>query len=91
MNLKEVGQPYYSFTYKVTGEILDSIIPVYDNSLRGKGSPNNKFNVKIPNSLCMHIIIYIDTEHLKGKKLAFSEILNWPRKNHSIYCSKHTL
>ena len=71
--------------------MLDSIIPVYDNSLQGKDSPNSKFHGKIPNSLCMNLIKYIDTKHEKGNNVACREILNCLWKKHSVYFSKHTL
>ena len=70
---------------------MDIIRPVYDNALWGKGSPNSEYHGKITNSLCLHLIRYIDTKHVKGKKLACREILNWFRKKHAIYCRKHTL
>ena len=91
MDWKEVKQIYYYFTSEETGQTLDSIRLVYDNSLQGKGIPNSKFHGKIPNSLCMHLIKYIDTKHTKGKKLTCCEILNWLWKKHAVYCSKHTL
>ena len=88
---KEVRQTYYSFTSEETGQTLDSIRPVCDNALRGKGSPNYKFHSKKPNSLHIHLIIYIDTKHAKGKKVACPEILNWLQNKYAVYCIKHTL
>ena len=70
---------------------MDSITPVYDNSLRGKGISNAKFHGKIPNIIHLHLIKYIDTNNLKRKKVVFREILNWLRNEHAVYCSKHTL
>ena len=70
---------------------MDSIRPVYDNSLRCKGSPNSKFHDKIPNSLHLHLIKYIYTKQAKGNKVACREILNWLRKKHAVYCIKKTL
>ena len=70
---------------------MDSIRPVYDNALQGKGSPDSKFYGKIPNSLCLHLIKYIDTKHAKVKKVACRDILNWIWKKHAVYCSKHTI
>ena len=46
MDRKEVRRLYYYFTSEETGRTLDSIRPVYDNSLQGKGSPNSKFHGK---------------------------------------------
>ena len=57
--------------------MLDSIIPVYNNALWVKGSPNSKFHGKIPNRLRLHLVNDIDTNHAKGNKVAFREILNW--------------
>ena len=49
--------------------MLDSIIPVYDNAHWVKGSPNSKFHSKIPNSLLLDLIKYIDTKHAKEMKV----------------------
>ena len=49
---------------------MDSIRPVFDNSLQGKDIPNSKFHGKTPNSLRFYLIKYIDTQHVKGKKVA---------------------
>ena len=70
---------------------MDSIRLVYDNALWVEGGHNAIFHVKITNKLHLHLIKYIDTNHSKGKKLAFHKILNWLRKKYAIYCSKHTL
>ena len=67
MDWENVRQLYYSFTSEETGLMLDIIRPVYDNALRGKGGPNYKLYGKISNSLCLHIIIYIDMKNAKGK------------------------
>ena len=77
MYLKQARRIYYSFTSKETGKTLDIIIPVYNNSLCVKGSPNSKFHAKIPNSLCLYIINYIDTKHAKVKKAALREIYRY--------------
>ena len=71
--------------------MLDSIRPVYDDSLWGKGIPNGKLHGKTHNSLRLHLIKYIHTKHSKGKKVACRKILNCLKKKHSVYCSKHTL
>ena len=91
MDWKDTRQLYYYITSEETGNILDRVIPVYDNSLWGKRSPNSKFHGKIPNSLCLHLIKYIYMKHRKGNKVACHEILNWPQKKHTVYCSNHTL
>ena len=49
--------------------MVDSIRTVYDNALWGKGIPNYKLQGKIPNSLCLDLIKYIDTKHAKVKKV----------------------
>ena len=91
MNWKEVRRIYFSFTSEETGQTLNSFRRVYDNSLQGKGGPNSKFHVKIPNSLCLHLIKYIDTKHAKGKKVDCREVLNWLQRKQAVYCSKHIL
>ena len=50
--------------------MLGSIIPVYENSLQGKGSPTSKLHGKIPNNLRLYLIKYIGMKYVKGKKLA---------------------
>ena len=70
---------------------MDSIIPVKDDALWVKGSPNYKLCGKIPNSLRLHLIKHIDTKHAKGKEITCLGILNWLRKNHSVYCRNNTL
>ena len=85
MDWKEVRWLYYYFNSKETGQTLDSIRPVYNNSLRGKYIPNSKSHGKIPNSLRLNIIKYIYTKHAKVKKVACGEILNWLQKKHAIY------
>ena len=88
---KDVRRIYYYFTSEETEQTLDSIRTVYDNSLWIKGSHNYKFHSKSPNCLCLNLIKYTDTKHEKGKKVACRDILNWLRKKHAVYCSKHTL
>ena len=70
---------------------MDSIRLVYDNALWVEGGHNAIFHVKITNKLHLHLIKYIDTKHSKGKKLSCRDILNWLRKKHATYGSKHTL
>ena len=70
--------------------MLDGIILVYDNTLRGKGRPNSKLNRKIPNRLRLNLINDIDTNHSKRNKAAFRRILNWLQKKHAIYCINNT-
>ena len=91
MDWKEVGRLYYYFTSEETERKLDSIRPVYDNSLWVKDSPNSKYHGKIHKILRLHLIRYIDMNHTKGKKVACHEILNWFQKKYAVYCSKHTL
>ena len=71
--------------------MLDSIRPVYDNSLRGKGGPNSKFHGKNPKSLRLHLIKYIDMKNAIGKKVACRKILNWFQNKHAVYYIKHSL
>ena len=88
-------QTYISYSSNgleiVQANLLLFYLQRYRTNLQGKGSPNYKFHGKIPNSLCLHLIKYMDTNHMKGKKLACREILNWLQKMHAVYCSKHTL
>ena len=70
---------------------MDGIIPIYDNALRDKGTPNSKFHGKITNSLCLNLIRYIDKNHAKGNKVSCRKILNWLRKKHAVYRINHTL
>ena len=91
MDRKEFRRLYYSITLEEKGQTLDSIRPVSDNSLQGKCSPSSKYNVKMPNSLRPHLVKYIDMKHVKLKKVACRDILNWIQKKHAVYCSNHTL
>ena len=87
MDWKEFRRLYYYIALEEKVRTLDSIRPVSDNALQGKVSPSYKYNVKIPNSLRLHLVKYIDMKHVKVKKVACRDIQN----KHAVYCSKHTL
>ena len=90
MDWKEVKQFYHSFNSEETGQTLDSIRLVTDNSLRDKSSPNSKSQGKIPNSLCLHLIKYKDMKHEK-KEVSLPRDIKLAPKYYAVYCSKHAL
>mmetsp|Transcript_21520 Transcript_21520/g.44287 ORF Transcript_21520/g.44287 Transcript_21520/m.44287 type:complete len:705 (+) Transcript_21520:260-2374(+) len=91
MRSKEVRRLYEAFVDEETGGTLKSLEPVCDNSKRGKGSDKAKPSSKIPNSVRLHLIHYIDKKHEKGRKVSRRELLNWLRKKHDVNCSKMAL